>query len=153
MKQIAKALLILILSVWASAGNNLLSASNSPRSSAIKRVELFQHRPHHERPQFKNPIMNDKDFQYLYKVIKKKAFEKDQLELLSVGVLDNYFSCRQCAKIMSIYSFDKDKLKVLDIMAKHIVDKENVRLILDSFRFESDRRKAASKLGIREKRK
>ena len=153
MKQIAKALLILILSVWASAGNNLLSASNSPRSSAIKRVEVFQHRPHHERLQFKNPIMNDKDFQYLYKVIKKKAFEKDQLELLSVGVLDNYFSCRQCAKIMSIYSFDKDKLKVLDIMAKHIVDKENARLILDSFRFESDRRKAASKLGIREKRK
>ena len=153
MKQIAKALLILILSVWASAGNNLLSASNSPRSSAIKRVEVFQHRPHHERPQFKNPIMNDKDFQYLYKVIKKKAFEKDQLELLSVGVLDNYFSCRQCAKIMSIYSFDKDKLKVLDIMAKHIVDKENAHLILDSFRFESDRRKAASKLGIREKRK
>ena len=153
MKQIAKALLILILSVWASAGNNLLSASNSPRSSAIKRVEVFQHRPHHERPQFKNPIMNDKDFQYLYKVIKKKAFEKDQLELLSVGVLDNYFSCRQCAKIMSIYSFDKDKLKVLDIMAKHIVDKENAHLILDSFRFESDRRKAANKLGIREKRK
>lgn len=153
MKLIAKALLILILSVWASAGNNLLSASNSPRSSAIKRVEVFQHRPHHERPQFKNPIMNDKDFQYLFKVIKKKAFEKDQLELLSVGVLDNYFSCRQCAKIMSIYSFDKDKLKVLDIMAKHIVDKENARLILDSFRFESDRRKAASKLGIREKRK
>ena len=153
MKQIAKALLILILSVWASAGNNLLNASNSPRSSAIKRVEVFQHRPHHERPQFKNPIMNDKDFQYLYKVIKKKAFEKDQLELLSVGVLDNYFSCRQCAKIMSIYSFDKDKLKVLDIMASHIVDKENAHLILDSFRFESDRRKAASKLGIREKRK
>ena len=153
MKQIAKALLILILSVWASAGNNLLSASNSPRSSAIKRVEVFQHRPHHERLQFKNPIMNDKDFQYLYKVIKKKAFENDQLELLSVGVLDNYFSCRQCAKIMSIYSFDKDKLKVLDIMAKHIVDKENAHLILDSFRFESDRRKAANKLSIREKRK
>ena len=153
MKQIAKALLILILSVWASAGNNLLSASNSPRSSAIKRVEVLQHRPRHERPQINNPIMNDKDFQYLYKVIKKKAFEKDQLELLSIGVLDNYFSCRQCAKIMSIYSFDKDKLKVLDIMAKHIVDKENAHLILDSFRFESDRRKAASKLGIREKRK
>ncbi len=153
MKQIAKALLILILSVWASAGNNSLSASNSPRSSAIKRVEVFQHRPRHERPLFKNPIMSDKDFQYLYKVIKKKSFEKDQLELLSVGVLDNYFSCRQCAKIMSIYSFDKDKLKVLDIMAKHIVDKENARLILDSFRFESDRRKAASKLGMREKRK
>ena len=153
MKQIAKALLILILSVWASAENNLLSASNSPRNPINKKVEVHQNRPRHERPLFKNPIMNDRDFQYLYKAIKKKPFEKDQLELLKVGVLDNYFSCRQCAKIMSIYSFDKDKLKVLDIMASHIVDRENVHLILDSFRFESDRRKAASKLGIREKRK
>ena len=153
MKQIAKALLILILSVWASAENNLLSASSSPRNPAVKKVEVHQNRPRHEKPQFKKLIMNDHDFQYLYKVIKKKPFEKDQLELLSVGVLDNYFSCRQCAKIMSIYSFDKDKLKVLDIMASHIVDKENAHLILDSFRFESDRIKAASKLGIREKRK
>ena len=153
MKQIAKALLILILSVWASAENNLLSASSSPRNPAVKKVEVHQNRPRHEKPQFKKLIMNDHDFQYLYKVIKKKPFEKDQLELLSVGVLDNYFSCRQCAKIMSIYSFDKDKLKILDIMASHIVDKENAHLILDSFRFEADRRKAAVKLGIREKRK
>ena len=153
MKQITKTLLILILCVWASAETNLLSASNSPRNAGSKKVEVFQHRPHQERPQHRSPIMNDKDFQFLYKTIKKKSFEKDQIELLSVGVLDNHFSSRQCAKIMSIYSFDKDKLKVLDIMAKHIVDKENAHLILDSFRFESDRRKAANMLGIRDRRK
>jgi len=90
--------------------------------------------------------MGEKDFQFLYKTIKRKSFEKDRLELLSVGVLDNYFSCRQCAKLLSLYSFDKDKLKVLDIMAKHIVDLDNAYLILDSFRFESDRRKAANML-------
>ena len=93
--------------------------------------------------------MNDRDFQFLYKTIKRKSFEKDRLELLSVGVLDNYFSCRQCAKILSLYSFDKDKLKVMDIMARHIVDLDNAHLILDSFRFESDRRKAANMLGLK----
>ena len=92
--------------------------------------------------------MGDRDFQYLYKTIKKKHFEKDQLEILSIGVLDNYFSCRQCAKIMSLYSFDKDKLKVLDIMAGHIVDMENVNTILKSFKFDSNRRKAADILGF-----
>ena len=153
MKQITKSLLILILCVWASADSNSLSAFKSPRNPANKKMEVYQHRPHHERPQRREAIMNDKDFQYLYKTIKKKSFEKDQFELLSVGVLDNQFSCRQCAKIMSIYSFDKDKLKVLDIMAKHIVDRENTHLILDSFRFESDRRKAANMLGIRNRRK
>ena len=153
MKQISKVLLILMLCVWANAENNLLSASNTPRNSAIKKVEVRQQRPHHKQPAHKSLIMNDRDFQYLYKTIKKKSFEKDQFELLSVGVLDNYFNCRQCMKIMSIYKFDKDKMKVLDIMANHIVDRENAHLILDSFRFDSDRRKAASKLGIREKRK
>ena len=92
--------------------------------------------------------MNDKDFQYLYKTIKKKSFDRDRLELLSVGVLDNYFSCRQCAKILSIYSFDDDKLKVLDIMSGHIVDMENVNKILKSFKFDSNRRKAADILGF-----
>lgn len=153
MKQISKALLILMLYVWANAENNLLSASNTPRNSAIKKVEVRQQRPRHKQPAHKSLIMNDRDFQYLYKTIKKKSFEKDQFELLSVGVLDNYFNCRQCMKIMSFYKFDKDKMKVLDIMANHIVDRENAHLILDSFRFDSDRRKAASKLGIREKRK
>ena len=55
--------------------------------------------------------MGNRDFQFLYKTIKKKSLPKEQFELLKVGVLDNYFDCRQCAKIMSVYSFDKDKLK------------------------------------------
>ena len=93
--------------------------------------------------------MSDKDFQYLYKTIKKKSFDRDRLELLSVGVLDNYFSCRQCTKILSIYSFDDDKLKMLDIMSGHIVDMENVNTILKSFKFDSNRRKAADILGVK----
>ena len=92
--------------------------------------------------------MNDRDFQFLYKTIKKKSFEKDRLELLSIGLLDNYFSCKQCAKLMSIHSFNSEKFKVLNMMAKHIVDLENANIILDSFTFESDRRKAAKLLGI-----
>ena len=110
---------------------------------------MQQRRPHHDRPTYRGHVMNDRDFQYLYKTIKKKHFEKEHLELLSVGVLDNHFSCRQCAKLLSLCSFDKDKLKVLDIMARHIVDLDNAHLILDSFRFESDRRKAANMLGLK----
>ena len=70
MKQISKALFILMLCVWTNAENNLLSASNPPRTAAIKKVEVPQHRPRHERPQFKNPIMGNRDFQFLYKTIK-----------------------------------------------------------------------------------
>ena len=90
--------------------------------------------------------MNKHDFDFLYKIIKQKSFKDDRLELLSVGVLDNYFSCKQCVKIMSLCSFDSDKLEVLDIMAKHIVDLEHADLILESFTFDSNREKAAKTL-------
>ncbi len=148
MKQISKTILILAICAWIGNGTNLLNASNPER---ITRADLAmqQHRPRPERPAQRNRIMNDRDFDYLYKTIKKKSFEKERLEILSVGVLDNYFSCRQCAKIMSLYTFEKDKLKVLDIMAGHIVDLENVDTILKFFKFDSDRRKAADRLGIR----
>ena len=147
MKRISKTILILAICAWTGNGTSLLNASN-PKQFSRARVEIQQRRPFHERPLRRISIMNDRDIQYLYKTIKKKHFEKDQLEILSIGVLDNYFSCRQCEKIMSLYSFDKDKLKVLDIMASHIADSENACLILDSFKFDSDRRKAAKILGI-----
>ena len=110
---------------------------------------MQQRRPHPNRPQYRNSIMNERDFQFLYKAIKRESFDKDRLKILSVGVLDNYFSSRQCAKLLSIYSFDKEKLKALDILAKHIVDLNNAHQILDSFRFDSERRKAAKILGLR----
>ncbi len=86
--------------------------------------------------------MNDRDFQFMYKIIKKKSFNDDRLEILSVGVLDNYFSCRQCAKLISLFSFDSNKLEALEIMAEHIADRENMDLILDAFSFDSNKDKA-----------
>ena len=145
MKRISKTILILAICAWTGNGASLLNASNPHRITRAE-LEMQQRRPPHDRPQHRNLIMGEKDFQFLYKTIKRKSFEKDRLELLSVGVLDNYFSCRQCAKIMSLCSFDNDKLEILDIMVGHIDDLENMETILDSFKFDSNRRKAADKL-------
>ena len=148
MKRISKTILILAICAWTGNGIGLLNASNSHRITRAE-LEMQQRRPHPNRPIQRGHIMNDRDFQYLYKTIKRKSFDKDRLELLSVGVLDNYFSCRQCAKILSLYSFDDDKLEVLEIMADHIVDVENADTILKSFKFDSNQRKAANLLGFR----
>lgn len=145
MKQLSKTILILAICAWTGNGTSLLNASNPIRVSRAN-IEEIQQRHHRGQPMSQHRIMGDKDFQFLYKTIKKKSFDKDRLELLSVGVLDNYFSCRQCAKIMSLYSFDDDKLEILDIMVGHIDDLENMETILDSFKFDSNRRKAADKL-------
>lgn len=142
MKRIAKIVIFLTLCGWVN--NGTLSATNSRTDN----LEVYQHRPHRGQAPHRKVIMGKQDFQFLYDIIKGKSFDKDRLELLSVGVLDNYFSCRQCTKLLSIYSLDSDKLKALEIMANHIVDLDNAGLVIDIFTFESTKDKAAKLLRL-----
>lgn len=95
------------------------------------------HRPKHK-------AMNPHDFENLYKKVKNKAFKDDQMELLSVGVVNNYFTCKQTARLMSIFTWDDEKMKVLRMVSNRIVDRENGKEIiktLDSLFKQDDARK------------
>ena len=141
-----KTFITTILCIWASSTFAL-----TPSTSVIKRSEVktVEQRHHKEQPSRRHSAMNEKDFQFLYKIIKKKSFDDDRMEILSVGVLDNYFTCQQCVRLMSLYKFDDDKLKILRIMSGHIVDLENHHDILMRLDFESNKLKALYILGIR----
>ena len=144
-----KTFITTILCIWASSTFAL-----TPSTSVIKRSEVktVEQRHHKEQPSRRHSAMSEKDFQFLYKIIKKKSFDDDRLEILSVGVLDNYFTCQQCIRLMSLYKFDDDKLQILRIMAGHIVDLENHHDILMRLDFESNKLKALYILGIRHER-
>ena len=144
-----RTLITAILCVLASSTFASTSGASELRRSEVKTV---QQRRHKEQPIRHHQVMNEKDFQFLYKTIKKKSFDKDRLEILRVGVLDNYFTCRQCARLMSLYKFDDDKLKILRIMAGHLVDMNNHNDILKQFDFDSNRRKALDILGFKHER-
>lgn len=96
--------------------------------------------PHnnHIRP---GRVISDSDFLQLYNKVKSKPFKDDQLELLSIGVGNRYFTCQQCIGLMSIYTFDDDKLKVLDMVAPRIVDRENYEDIVRALSFLSSQDK------------
>ena len=144
-----KTFITTILCIWASSTFAL-----TPSTSVIKRSEVktVEQRHHKEQPSRRHSAMNEKDFQFLYKIIKKKSFDDDRMEILSVGVLDNYFTCHQCARLMSLYKFDDDKLKILRIMAGHLVDMNNHNDILKQFDFDSNKRKALDILGFKHER-
>ena len=144
-----RTLITAILCVLASSTFASTSGASELRRSEVKTV---QQRRHKEQPVRHHHTMNEKDFQFLYKTVKKKSFDKDRLEILRVGVLDNYFTCRQCARLMSLYKFDDDKLKILRIMAGHLVDMNNHNDILKQFDFDSNRRKALDILGFKHER-
>ena len=112
--------------------------------------------PHHDgyRPGYPQyaQIMGDNDFQQLYNKVKQKPFKDDQLDILSLAAERRWFSCRQCVRLMSIYTFDDDKLKVLKILATRIVDRENYDEIINSLDFLSSENKAKEMLGISKRR-
>ena len=144
-----RTLITAILCVLASSTFASTSGASELRRSEVKTV---QQRRHKEQPVRHHHTMSEKDFQFLYKTVKKKSFDKDRLEILRVGVLDNYFTCRQCARLMSLYKFDDDKLKIIRIMAGHLVDMNNHNDILKQFDFDSNRRKALDILGFKHER-
>ena len=144
-----RTLITAILCVLASSTFASTSGASELRRSEVKTV---QQRRHKEQPVRHHHTMSEKDFQFLYKTIKKKSFDKERLEILRVGVLDNYFTCRQCARLMSLYKFDDDKLKILRIMAGHLVDMSNHNDILKQLDFDSNRRKALDILGFKHER-
>ena len=66
------------------------------------------------------------------------------MELLSVGVVNKYFTCKQTARLMSIFTWDDEKMKVLRMVSNRIVDRENGKEIiktLDSLFKQDDARK------------
>lgn len=93
--------------------------------------------------------MHPQEFQRLYEKVKSRLFKDEQLEMLSVVSRNNRLTCRQCARLMSLFSFDDEKLQVLKMFAPGIVDLENYDEILDvidSLFKEEDAKKI---LGIR----
>ena len=144
-----KTFITTILCVWASSTFALTPSASVSKRSEVKTVEQ---RHHKEQPLRHHSAMNEKDFQFLYKIIKKKTFDDDRMEILSVGVLDNYFTCQQCARLMSLYKFDDEKLKILRIMTGHIVDLDNYQDILRELDFDSNKQKALDIVGIRQER-
>lgn len=100
-----------------------------------------------EKPQHPNKRlrpMNKADFDNLYETIKRKSFDDERMELLSVGITNSLFNCNQCASLMALFTWDDNKMKVFDLMADRLIDPENGEVIvktLDSLFKRDDARK------------
>lgn len=92
--------------------------------------------------------MRDESFSILCSLIEKQPFESDKIEVLQAGVLENYFTCRQCAIIVKMQSFQSGRKSVLLTMRDHIVDPWNISVIIDSLTFLSERDDAYRIFGV-----
>lgn len=75
--------------------------------------------------------IREPEFQRFYEKVKSRTFKDDMLEEIIIGADRYSLNCNQCARLMSLFSFDDEKMKVLRLFAPHIADRENYEEILD----------------------
>ena len=88
--------------------------------------------------------MRDKDFDTMASIVKKASFDDNKIDVIRVACIGSYFSSKQCAKLLSLMSFDNDRVKALEIIAPRLVDMNNIDDIVKKFSFSSSKDKAVS---------
>ena len=91
--------------------------------------------------------LSDDKFAILYNKVKNTSFDDRKMDLIEVASLGAFYSCEQCATIMSIFSFGDKKLAALRLMAPRIVDPRRAYIIFDQFSFQSEKDEAARIIG------
>ena len=94
--------------------------------------------------------MRDMDFDMMVGIVKNASFDDKKIDVMRVACIGSYFSSRQCAKLLSLLSFDDNKIKALEVIASRLVDTNNADDIVKEFSFSSSKDKA---VGILQRRK
>lgn len=96
---------------------------------------------HHKKPVERLFPMSDENFSFFLSKVKACSFTNNKLDMVEVGCINNYFTCRQVLSVMKELSFDDDKVSVVSIMYPCILDKENVEMLAEYFTFDSYKKK------------
>lgn len=95
-----------------------------------------------DAPFFYGYCLDDASFAKLYNKVKGASFDDNKFDLLEVASLGCFYSCEQTARMMRQFSFGDKQLKVLSMMAPHIVDPQNAIVIYNVLTFDSEKTKA-----------
>ena len=129
-------LMALVAAAMVALPQDLQAQERKPKAQVEMRDRREQRNPERAR------AMRDKDFLMMYKIVKKASFNDNRIDIIRVAAIGSYFSSKQCAELLSLISFNDDKLKALEVMAPRIVDDKDVDRILKQFSFNRDKDKA-----------
>ena len=120
-----------------------LPVSAAPDKKAKEQVEYRDKKQTGKR--YKQPrAMRDKDFDMMFGIVKKASFDDNKIDVIRVACIGSYFSSKQCAKLLSLLSFDNDRVKALEIIAPRLADMNNIDDIVKKLSFSSSKDKAVS---------
>ena len=112
-----------------------------PIMASGQRHEEEHHQRKEMRDKFRPKAMHHKDFKMMCEVVDDASFHEKKIGVIKVACISSYFNSRQCAKLLSMISFDDAKLNALKVLAPRIIDKD-VTEIVKQFSFSSSKDKA-----------
>ena len=107
---------------------------------------------HSNMPRMRAMAMDKSDFKLLRSLLKEEPFDNGRIKMIRVACIGNYFTSRQCADMLSLLSFDSNRLEALEYIAPRVIDKHACDVILKEFSFISNREKAEALLMGRKRR-
>ena len=111
----------------------IMASEQIPQKERYPRKEMRYER--------KPRAMHHKDFKMMCEVVDDASFHEKKIGVIKVACISSYFNSRQCAKLLSMISFDDAKLNALKVLAPRIIDKD-VTEIVKQFSFTSSKDKA-----------
>jgi hypothetical protein len=86
--------------------------------------------------------MDEGNFRVLVGNVRNESFSDSQLAVVAQAATRNFFRITQVKALIDLVAFSATKLRVLELCAPHIVDRENAFALFDSFTFSADKEQA-----------
>ena len=104
--------------------------------------QRMERRPKKEmRDEFRPRAMLDKDFMMMCEVVDEASFTEKKIGVIKVACISSYFTSEQCAKLLSMISFDTAKLEALRVLSPRVLNID-AREIQKQFAFSSSKEEA-----------
>ena len=104
--------------------------------------QRMEHRPKKEmRDEFRPKAMRDRDFKMMCEVVDDASFTEKKIGVIKVACISSYFTSEQCAKLLSMVSFDTAKLEALRVLSPRVLNID-AREIQKQFSFSSSKEEA-----------
>ena len=123
----------------------ILFALVMPMMASVQKQEMEHHHRKEMRYEHRPRAMHNKDFKMMCEVIDDASFHEKKIGVIKVACISSYFNSKQCAKLLSMISFDDAKIKALKVLAPRLIidtDVTEVTDIVKQFSFSSNKDKA-----------
>ena len=85
--------------------------------------------------------MSFEEFDQLMLSLEQTSFDQDKKKVVRTACLNNYFMVDQAIKLASKFSFDNDRLDVIETLYPHLLDQDKNYLLYNCFTFSDAKNK------------